>query len=303
LSQNRSQALQWSGFISILALSLAFFGCGPTFKLLMGGGTEKLTNDVPQASHGPYVLIFALDGVGHNQFEEAAASGLAPHLTELVGKTDQDGLREHSYSIPNALSVLPSTTYDAWAAVFTGKPPAYTAIPGNEWYVRETMTFWAPAPVSLPKPGQSAEVYTEDLVGKQLMEPSLYEMVGGPSFVSLNMIYRGANIFTSLPPLSFAAFGADFAEGNLKIGDALEAQRSAYARLDLDSVPLVVDAIEKHGVPSIQTVYFPGIDLYTHIAANPLPDQVKYLETITDPCIGTIIDEYRKKGAFDETYT
>ena len=41
---------------------------------------------------------------------------------------------QDTFTISNALSVLPSTTYDAWASIFTGRPPAYTAIPGNEWY-------------------------------------------------------------------------------------------------------------------------------------------------------------------------
>ena len=65
---------------------------------------------------------------------------------------------------------------------------------------------------------------------------------------------------------------------------------------------LIIDAIEKNGVPAVQVAYFPGIDLYTHIASNPLHDQVDYFKSVINPSIGQIIEEYRKKGALDHTF-
>lgn len=43
-------------------------------------------------------------------------------------------------------------------------------------------------------------------------------------------------------------------------------------------------------------------DLYTHLAQDPLRDEVKYLETVTDACVGKVIEEYRKQGVLDQTF-
>ena len=58
-----------------------------------------------------------------------------------------------------------------------------------------------------------------------------------------------------------------------------------YEDLDKKSVPKLLDAIEDHGVSKIQVVYFPGIDLYTHLASDPLRMEVDYLERVTDPLV------------------
>jgi hypothetical protein len=75
-----------------------------------------------------------------------------------------------------------------------------------------------------------------------------------------------------------------------------------YQQMDEDSVPKLLDSMEAHGVPNIQVVYFPGIDLYTHLAPRPLEMEVEYLETVTDPLVTKILDAYRAKGILDQTY-
>jgi hypothetical protein len=67
-------------------------------------------------------------------------------------------------------------------------------------------------------------------------------------------------------------------------------------------VPLVIKSLKKTGIPDVQVIYFPGIDLYTHIADNVLHDQVEYFKTPIDPSVGQIVNEYRKQGALDSTY-
>jgi len=285
-----------------LALAALIASCTPLGKLIVHRGTEQLkpveAQPPPQA---PHVLIFALDGVGYDQFTEATKPGASPNVDAVFGKPLGDGVFEHGYSIPNAVSVLPSTTIDAWTATFTGAPPAFNGITGNEWFQRESMTFYAPAPVSLPKTGgQTVDVYSEDLIGKQIKVPTLFEKVKGPSFVSLNGVYRGASVFTSVDVTSFGALASSYLES--EIGDDTASEQQAYAKMDLGSVSLIIDAIEKNGVPAVQVAYFPGIDLYTHIASNPLHDQVDYFKSVINPSIGQIIDEYRKKGALDNTF-
>ena len=75
-----------------------------------------------------------------------------------------------------------------------------------------------------------------------------------------------------------------------------------YEKLDKYSVPKLLDSIEDHGIPKIQVVYFPGIDLYTHLATDPLPMEVAYLVTVTDPLVAKIFDAYRNYGILDQTY-
>ena len=75
-----------------------------------------------------------------------------------------------------------------------------------------------------------------------------------------------------------------------------------YEDLDKKSVPKLLDAIEDHGLSKIQVVYFPGIDLYTHLANDPLPMEVDYLERVTDPLVAQVLAYYQNLGVLDQTY-
>ena len=249
---------------------------------------------------GPLVLIFAFDGVGYHQLQDALDSGHAPNLTQMLGARRGDGLYEHAWSAPNAISILPSTTIAAWSSIFTGAPPAFDGVPGNEWFVRQEMHFYAPAPVSVTETDDTVKMISDDLVGKALMTPTLFEQAGVRSYVSLNPVYRRADIFTTVEPTAFASLMADFIHGQLVQRASLK--RDAYAELDEDSVPKLLDAINAHGLPAIQVVYFPGIDLYTHLAPHALESEVEYLETVTDPLVGQVLDAYRAAGVLDRTY-
>jgi hypothetical protein len=291
--------------LSIALALLPLFACERVTRvtqLVVGGGKKEMVANAkpPPPSSAPHVLIFALDGVGHDQFMEAVKSGRTPQMEQLLGKPLNDGNFRNGYSIPNAVSVLPSITIAAWTSIFTGQPPAYTSIPGNEWFARDEQKFYAPAPVSLEDSGDALKAINDDLIGNEIKVPTLYEMTEGPSFVSLNEVYRGAAVFTIGDTSAFMAMTQAFLAARL--GDSAETRQSGYAQVDLASVPLVVDNIEKHGVPALQVVYFPGVDLYTHVSANPLHDEVRYIWSIIDPSVGQIADEYRKEGALDSTY-
>ena len=173
-------------------------------------------------------------------------------------------------------------------------------MPGNEWFVREQMQFYAPAPVSITDTADTLKMVTDDLVGKSVMSPTLFEMAGVQSAVSLNPVYRGADVFTTVTSASFVTMMSDFVAG--KAVEAHGIKKALYTRIDIESVPKIIDSFDAHGVPSLQVVYFPGIDLYTHVSPDPLSMEVDYLEQITDPLVGQILAEYRKRGVIDETY-
>lgn len=256
---------------------------------------------------GPRVLVFAIDGAGYHELMVAIRSGKASHLQTLLGREQGQGRFAHGYAEPHALSILPSTTVAAWSSIFTGASPAQTGVPGNEWFVREQRQFFAPAPVSVPDTDDFRKTLLEGLVGNALQTPTLYELLGVRSHVSLSQIYRGATLFTTVEPAAFVSLMTKFVTG-VVLGSTVK--QDVYAGIDQDSVTKLIAALKDHGVPPLQVVYLPGNDLFTHEVEEPrptkddepLPMQVAYLESVTDKAIGDVLDAYEQLGVLDETY-
>src|ERR1700674_1800228 len=218
--------------------------CSATKFLLHGG--ERAKSHIRPEQPGPYVLIFAFDGAGYDQLMEAINSGKAPAMAGMLGKSEGGGLYEHAYSVPNAVTILPSTTIAAWSAIFTGAPPAWNGVPGNEWFVREQMKFFAPVPVSVEEMDDNNAMITDGLVGKALKSPTLFQRAGVKSAVSLHPVYRGADYFTLVDPVSMVKLFTEFVAGK---ADLAPGKPNIYQQLDEESVPKLLDTIEDHGVP------------------------------------------------------
>ena len=250
-------------------VALSLLASCTTAKFILHGG-ERAKKHIRPDQPGPYVLIFAFDGAGYDQLMEAINSGKAPAMAGMLGKSEGGGLYEHAYSVPNAVTILPSTTIAAWSAIFTGAPTAWNGVSGNEWFVREEMKFYAPVPVSVEEMDDNRAMIIADLVGKQLKTPTLFEQAGVKSSVSLNPIYRRADYFTLVDPISMVTLYTEFiARGG---GENSPEKMDIYEDLDKKSVPKLLDGIEDHGLSKIQVVYFPGIDLYTHLADRSAQD-------------------------------
>jgi hypothetical protein len=288
-----------SNLIRCACIAILTLAACSSVKILVHGGEKQVKREPRPTQAGPYVLIFAFDGAGYDQLMEAINSGKAPAMAAMLGKDQGGGLYEHAYSAPNAISILPSTTVAAWSSIFTGAPPAQTGVTGNEWFVREEMKFYAPVPVSVEEMDDNHAMITDNLVGRQLKVPTLFQQAAVRSAVSMNMVYRGADYFTIIDPTDMVSLFTEFVSGK---GKHSSGKRDIYQQMDEDSVPKLLDSIEAHGVPNIQVVYFPGIDLYTHLAPNALPMEVNYLETVTDPLVAKILDAYRSYGILDQTY-
>lgn len=275
-------------------------GCTLINKVFRSGGEEQLSKTLPPvAPAGPHVLILALDGGGHDQLMNAIASGDAPFIAALIGKQQHDNVFEHAYSAPDVDSMLPSSTVADWSAIFTGEPPAYDGVPGDEWFVRETRQFYAPVPVTVVDTTDFTKMVTDDLVGRALVVPTLYDMVGMRSNVSLLMVHRGASLFTIVDPSTFTGMAVDLLKSAL-VGE--DAEKSVAGSLDTASVTKVIEAFDEHGLPNLQVVYFPGLDIYTHEAEHPLESQLNYYKHVVDPAVGKILEAYRQKRALKETY-
>jgi hypothetical protein len=293
------------GILAIAAAALVYLrmtGTPPeeVADLLSRGGETILREPMRPPAGGARVLVFALDGVGEEELRAAIDGGRAPAIASLLGSpTGVEGEYAHGYAVPGVLSILPSTTLAAWSSLFTGEPPGRTGVPGNEWFAREEMRFYAPAPVSVTENDDALKVYTDDLLGAALRVPTLYERADVRSYASLSQIHRGADLLTTPDPGALGRLVVAAAEG---LAPDQEVTEELYAELDRASVSSLIESIREHGLPDLQVVYFPGVDLYTHSAERPIPDQLEYLAGVVDRAVGEILTVYREQGALEETF-
>jgi hypothetical protein len=263
------------------------------------GGETRLRDVLRPARGDSPVIVVALDGVGRDLLNRALERGRMPRLAALMGEPGEEGVYEHGYAAPDAVSILPSTTMAAWGSVFTGEPPAVTGVPGNEWFDRRSMRFFAPAPVSVTGHEHTLAMLSDGLVGNALAAPTLFEQADVRSYVSLAPVYRGADLFTMPDPGIVADLFTAVAGG---IVDDASVDREAYAAVDIAAMDNIVETIDRHGPADLQVIYFPGIDLYTHGATEPLREQERYLEDVVDPQLGRIFDLYARMGLLQSTW-
>jgi hypothetical protein len=279
----------------------AFSGGTPAevAALVEQGGEKRLRDPMRPVRGGERVLLIALDGVGDEPLRAAVRSGRLPRIASLLGEDRGDGLYAHGYAVPGALSILPSTTIAAWTSLLTGEPAGRTGVPGNEWFAREEKRFYAPAPVSVEGLEHLARVYTDQLMDGVVMVPTLFERAGVRSHASLIAVHRGADLLTLPPPEAYAELMAGWVRG---LGDEAPAGSGEFAALDRQALESLVESVGRHGLPDLQVAYFPGVDLYTHVAPDPLADQQRYLAEVVDPAVGALLELYRSHGALEDTW-
>lgn len=269
-------------------------------ELIGEGGEKRLREPMRPVRGTTRVLIFALDGVGEDELMRAIREDGAPNMARLLGAVSESpGVFANAYAVPNVLSILPSTTIAAWAATFTGEPASRNGVPGNEWFVREARRYYAPAPVTVDDTEDAIAVYTDGLVGEALQAPTLYERAGVRSFVSLSQVHRGADLLT-IPDLGALGDLVEAAAQGLSGKDNVA--QEAYEELDRTSITSLIESFEKLGIPDVQTVYFPGVDLYTHVSDAALSEQRMYIRQVIDSAVGRVLASYREAGALESTY-
>ncbi|HEX6747048.1 MAG TPA: alkaline phosphatase family protein [Longimicrobium sp.] len=274
---------------------------GPEVAEIVAEGSEKPLRDPMRPARGaPRVLVFALDGVGADELEAVIRGGRARNIAHLVGKPrrGQPGVYRHAYAAPGVLSILPSTTYAAWTSLFTGQPAGVTGVPGNEWFAREEDRFYAPAPVSVTEHTDALKVYSDQLMGPVTHAPTVYERANVRAYVSLAALQRGADLVTVPDPKAFGPLVSAFAKG---VGDG-DVKRDLYAELDEGAAGSLLETIRQRGVADLQVVYFPGVDLWTHVAPDPIRDERAYVETVVDRVVGQVLGAYRRRHALKDTY-
>jgi hypothetical protein len=271
-----------------------------TAELAVSGGERQLRDPMRALDSGPRVLLFALDGVGVDEFRRTVREAKGGHIQTLLGEESKRGEYTHAYAVPGALSILPSTTVAAWSSLYTGEPPARTGVPGNEWFARDEVRFYAPAPVSVDSKVDTLRMLTDGLVSDAVKTPTLYEKADVRAFVSLAQVYRGADLFTTPEPTDVADLAGEFAKG--LVDEEQDVHREVFSEVDEESVDSVLEALGRHGIPRLQVVYFPGVDLYSHVARHALDEQRRYVREVLDPLVGRVLDAYAKQGVLEDTH-
>jgi hypothetical protein len=301
LPGSRGCALRhWRGAIPLLIV----IACGQPACHLVGAaissGGQRTLRPAPSAlPGGPYVILFALDGAGYGQFMDAIRSGRATHIGSLLGRRTGPDLFEHAYSVPNAITIMPSCSTAAWSSIMTGRPPAETGVAGDEFFVRSENRFYAPIPLSSRDSGDFVATIDDDLLGKILHAPTVYQQIKGASDVSLLYVYHGATGYSTLDGQALLHLVGGVIAGKLEGGTP---RQSIAPVIDDGSIPEVTKTIRQYGIPKLMVVYFPGVDIYAHGSPNPLPSQTEYLESDIDPDVGKVLDEYSKRGVLSDTY-
>lgn len=288
-------------FATLVALLVADAPPDEVAELVTAGGERVLRDPMRPARGAPRVIVLALDGVGQDELVAAIAAGETPALAGLLGAPAGDsGLFAHGWAAPGVLSILPSTTVAAWTSIFTGQPPAQTGVTGNEWFERRTGRFYAPAPVSLDDKDHALRVYSDGLMGRVVRVPTLYEQVQVRAYASLAHVHRGADLLTIPSPEAFGDVIVAAARG--VTSDEREVDREVYARIDGAAAESLVESLEEHGLPDLLTVYFPGVDLFTHRAPDPLDAERAYIRDVVDSAVARVLRAYDRRGALRETY-
>jgi hypothetical protein len=286
-------------FVIVLAASALAPGPPRKFaRLLARDEVRELRSPLRPARKQKRVLLIAFDGFGDGQLKRALREGRLPTLSALLGDEKSSGVYAHGYAASGVLSILPSTTMAAWSSVYSGKPAGQTGVPGNEWFERERMRFVAPAPVSITAQTDTLEMLTDSLVGDSIRVPTLFELADVRSYVSLAPVYRGADVFSAPAPQTVLGF---ISHAKYIFSGEVELSRAMYSEIDEESAKLFAEIIERDGPPDLGVLYFPGIDLYTHVAKDPLADQLSYARETLDHSIAQVLGAYRKKGVLKGT--
>ena len=90
---------------------------------------EKEARRTAATERRPDLLVIGIDGVDRDLLYRMLRAGELPGLARLLG--GRGASFPHVHFDDRVLTTLPSNTFTAWAALFTGRPPAENGIPSN----------------------------------------------------------------------------------------------------------------------------------------------------------------------------
>lgn len=250
------------------------------------------------------ILFIGMDGVGRDLLYEELREGRLPELAALLGGQAADGEFPHAHLDETLLSTLPSTTMAAWATTMTGVAPAEHGVTGNEFFIRESRTLAAPAPVTLSDSSPTLRIYTDGYANSLVLRQTVWERLrqAQPGIViwsSMLPYYAGADRLLmakrAVLATTFEAFLASATDGH-------SSMRDVYAELDEEAIETVVEELGS-STPDVLAMYLPGIDLYAHHAEQG-PDAARrgYLREVIDPELAELHQRLASEDAHENRW-
>ena len=309
-----SERMGFAGFGFIAALGLGAPACAPA-KLIAGGDSHELRKGAERTaptspSPRSKLLFLPIDGVDRRLLYEMLRAGELPAFARLLGGegTGDRAKFEHAYFDDTLLATMPSSTMAAWVTALTGVGPARHGVAGNEFFIRETLQFAAPGPVSFSDSAPVAAIYTDGYLNKLSLAPSVYERMRETDpnvliWVAMHHYYAGADrTLTPRPTVLAQAFEGFVADAVTKVTKKKQT-RAVYEALDTEEISVVTAALEKGPVPDVLTVYLSGTDLYGHVADEG-PDRARrsYLREVVDPQLARLTERLLARDALKDRY-
>lgn len=260
------------------------------------------------AERRPDLLVIAIDGIDRDLLYRMLRAGELPNLARLLGGRRAGGF-PHAHLDDRVLTTLPSNTFTAWAALFTGEVPARSGIPSNEFFIRERGQFAAPGPVSTDDATPSMKSYSEDYADDLLTAPTIYQQIrardpGVRIWVSMSQFHRGADRLLMARRSVLADAFRIFLDNTLTGKDDRD-RMEVYAALDREVLATLAAAVgdPDQPVPDLLTLYLAGSDLFAHVAeAGPDAARRTYLTEVVDPGLGELHAALARRRALADRY-
>ncbi len=276
-------------------------GCAAKVAELVVTGDDKTLRSRPESLErraATPILLLAFDGVPRDLLYSMARANQLPSFSALIGK--------EAYFDDSLLSTMPSTTMPAWVSTITGEPPAVHGVTGNEYFIRETMTFACPAPESFEDSAPTLSIYTDLYLSKLIEVPTVYERMrhqdpGVMIWVAMNHVFRGADkLLLAKRGVLVKALASilDFPASKTR------ATRKLFSAVDEKAIASVVEELGGKDFPDVLTVYLSGTDLYAHVAHEGPEEAMRwYLKEVADPALGKLVAKLRERGMLDRMWT
>ena len=255
------------------------------------------------------LLVIAIDGVDRDLLYRMLRSGQLPGLARLLG--GRGGQFPHAHFDDRVLTTLPSNTFTAWAALFTGQPPAVNGVAGNEFFIRTEGRFAAPGPTSFSDATPAMKSFTEDYADDLLTTPTIYQQIrardpGVRIWISMSHFHRGADLLLTARPSVLLDAVRIFLD-NTVTGKDDEGRLETYAAVDREVLATLTSAIDRvdkdEPLPDVITLYLSGTDLLAHVAhAGPDRARRTYLTRVVDPGLARLHAALVRRGGLDDRY-
>lgn len=243
-----------------------------------------------------HVVIIAVDGLRADGFYNFIETSRTPYFKTLLGVTQQeDGTFAYRNAVraKKAITVFPSYTFPSFTSLITGVYPGLHGITGNQLLFRTGAPGQQQGKKSAPLQARyyseahidALAVYWSHLLNDDIspLSPTIYDVVDaakGQSLIVHHMISRGAkDTDWRFPSYDTAVM---YLKHEVKAYDhrTLYEFVSAFKALNGGSFP---NSDADVYLPTITTLYFPGLDHDSHTNADHLPQrQEEYLRNIDE---------------------